>query len=268
MMPDTERKELLSQYELLSTEYISLLNDKGVLLNWGKPQLEALYSTKIGIYQVQRLQLQLRIKALKRKIELVYGAINRNEDFNITEIELQVATELAEAELKIMNEINGIEKAKALLTNLDTPERSAALRKLFKQLAKQLHPDVNPALTAQQQEIWYKIKDAYECGDLERLKALEVVYEKEIKQLKNELSAISEEQLTLRIATLKEGIKLLDHELSELKKQFPFTISEQLKDDEWVATQVAEIKEQHKKLEEYETELQHEYAEIINLYGN
>ena len=44
-MPVT-KEELLEQYDLLKTEYIKLLNDKDVLLNWGKPQLEALYATK------------------------------------------------------------------------------------------------------------------------------------------------------------------------------------------------------------------------------
>lgn len=59
------------QTDLLKEEYIKLLNDKDVLLHWGKPQLEALYSTRIGIFQVERLQIQLRIRALKRKIEMV-----------------------------------------------------------------------------------------------------------------------------------------------------------------------------------------------------
>lgn len=259
---------MLQQYELLSGEYIRLLNDKDILLTWGKPQLEALYATKIGTWQVQRLRMQLNIKALKRKIELVYSAINRNEAFNWTNIELQVAAELANAELKIMQQVSGIEKAKSMLTHLNTPERSAALRKVFRQLAKQLHPDVNPDLSAEQREIWHKIKDAYALGDLERLKALEVVYEKEIRKLQDENAVLSEEQLTLRMETLKEGIKILDDEIVQLKKQFPFNISEQLKNDDWVALQVKEITEDLKKMELYETELQQQYAAIIGLYGN
>ena len=55
---------LIEQYELLKGEYIRLMNDKDVLLNWGKPQLEALYTSQVGQYQLQKLQLQLTIKAL------------------------------------------------------------------------------------------------------------------------------------------------------------------------------------------------------------
>src|SRR4026209_1150319 len=89
--------QLLSQFDLLRTEYIKLLNDKDVLLQWGKPQLEALYNTRIGYLQIEKLQLQLRIKALKRKIELVRSAIAQEKTIDINEIELQVASELAEA---------------------------------------------------------------------------------------------------------------------------------------------------------------------------
>src|SRR5687768_4671090 len=149
------KEQLQEQYDLLRTEYIKLLNDKDVLLQWGKPQLEALYNTRIGYLQIEKLQLQLRIKALKRKIELVRAAINQNKTIDITEIELQVAAELAEAEFRIMNEAAKLENSKNLLSHLESPERCAELRKLYRQLAKQLHPDVNDNLTSEQKNLWH-----------------------------------------------------------------------------------------------------------------
>lgn len=56
-----------------------------------------MYTTRIGYLQIDRLQLQLHIKALKRKIEMVQSAVNRNIPIDVTAIELQVAAELAEA---------------------------------------------------------------------------------------------------------------------------------------------------------------------------
>lgn len=261
-MPLT-KEELLTEYDLLKTEYIKLLNDKDVLLNWGKPQLEALYATKIGVHQIEKLKQQLQIKALKRKIEMVQSAINKGEDFNVNEIELEVAAELANAELKIMGEITKLEKAKQVLTNFHSPERSAELRKIFKQLAKQLHPDANPTLTAEQMDIWHLVKDAYETGDVEKLKALQVVYEKEINQLKDGLAVLTEEELSLRNTALAEGIRLLNEELKNIKEQFPFTIEQQIKDEEWVAEQIDILKNDLAKLQEYEKELQQHYLELI-----
>lgn len=166
------KEELLSQFDILRTEYIKLINDKDVLLNWGKPQLEALYNTRIGVYQLQLLQLQLRVQSLKRKVELVRSAIARNAPLDVDAIELLVATELANAELKIMQETLNIENSKNLLQHLESPNRSAELRKIFKQLAKQLHPDVNENLSSDQQHIWHLVKDAYEHGEVEKLKAI------------------------------------------------------------------------------------------------
>lgn len=261
-MPAT-KEELLQQYDLLKTEYIKLLNDKDVLLNWGKPQLEALYTTKIGVHQLEKLRQQLHIKALKRKIELVQSAINKGEDFNVNEIELQVAAELANAELRIMGEVAKLENAKHILTNLNTPERSAELRKIFKQLAKQLHPDANPKLTAQQMDIWHLVKQAYESGDVEKLKALQVVYEKEINQLKDGLAALTEDELSLRNTVLTEGIRLLNEELKNIRAQFPFTIEQQIKDEEWVNEQVSILQAELEQLKQYEKELQQHYLELI-----
>jgi hypothetical protein len=45
------------------------------LLEWGKPQLEALYATRIGVHQLEQLQLELGIIALKRKIRMVRSII-------------------------------------------------------------------------------------------------------------------------------------------------------------------------------------------------
>lgn len=264
-MPAHTREELEQQTDLLKEEYIKLLNDKDVLLNWGKPQLEALYATRIGIYLVEQLQMQLHIKALKRKIEMVQSAINREMDVDINAIELQVAQELIEAEFKIMQETGKIELAKDLLSHLDTPERSAELRKLYKQMAKRLHPDVNPELTDEQIQLWHLIKEAYENGDLEKIKALQVVYEKELNAAALNTQQQTDEALSLQLATLKEGIRVLQEQLLQIRSEFPFTIEKQIKDDEWVALETTKMKEEIKQLMLYEEELTLQYQNMISV---
>jgi hypothetical protein len=258
------REQLYEQYELLSTEYIKLLNDKDVLLKWAKPQLEALYTTRIGYLQIEKLQLQLRIKALKRKIELIHASINQNKSVDINEIELKVAAELAEAELKIMSEVVKLENSKNLLSNLESPERSAELRKFYKQLAQQLHPDVNNALTEEQKGLWLMVKEAYEIGDLEKLKAIQVVYEKELTVVKNTISELTEEQITLKNEVLKGGVKVLNEQIKQIKAEFPFTIEMQIKDEEWVSNQGAALKKELNKLVQYEDELTLQYRQLIS----
>ena len=182
------KNELVSTHELLKTAYIKSLNDKDVLEKWARPQLSALYNTLIGCLQIEILQLQLHIKALKRKIELLYAAINQQKMIDVNEIELQVAVELAEAEFHIMNEVANLENSKYLLNHLGSAERSAELRKLFKQLAKQLHPDVNDEFTEEQINLWHLVKSAYESRDLEELKAIQIVYEDQLNEIGNKIN--------------------------------------------------------------------------------
>lgn len=261
------REELLSRFDILRTEYIKLLNDKDVLLNWGKPQLEALYSTRIGIFQVEALQLQLQVKALKRKIEIVRSIITRNLPLDVNAIEIQVAAELSEAEKKIMQQVSDIERGRDLLANLAPPQRNAELRKVFRELAKQLHPDVNPGSSEERLKIWQLAKDAYHRGDLDELEALQIVYEKELKDSDAFIQKLSDSDLELRNETLSEGIRILNMEIEKIKNEFPFTIEAKIKDEQWVQSETEKIMEEITRLRTYEGELILEYESLINGYG-
>jgi hypothetical protein len=184
---------------------------------------------------------------------------------DINEIELQVAAELAEAEFRIMNEVAKLEISKNLLSHLESPERSAGLRKLYKQLAKQLHPDVNDHLTEEQVNLWHLVKDAYETGDLGKLKAIQVVYEKELTTAGNKIAELTEEEIILKIEVLKEGIKVLYEQVRQIKNVFPFNMEAQLKDDEWISAKTEELKKELDELQKYESELTKQYHQIISV---
>ncbi len=265
MAEEILNKELLPQLNLLKEAYIKLLNDIDVLINWGKPQLEALYSTKIGVWLVSRLQAQLRIKALQLKIEKLNSCLNQEQKVDLTQIELEVAAMLADAEARIILDTTKIESAKQLLSHLHSPERSGSLRKTYRELAKQLHPDVNHELTPQQIQLWQVVKEAYENGDLEKLKAMQIVYEKELLQTSKAETVLTDEQITLRIALLKEGIKVLQEQIIEIKQLFPFTIEANIKDDDWVNSETTKLKEELDKLKVYEEELTLQYQNMISL---
>ncbi len=151
-----------------------------------------------------------------------------------------------------------------MLTHLESPERSAGLRTLYKQLAKQLHPDANPGLTDEQKEIWHLVQQAYEKGDFEKLKALQIVYEKEITQLKEQELELDEEHLSLRNNALQQGIRLLNEEIKVIRNEFPFTIESQIKDEVWVEEQATLIKKEIYAMDVYEKELLQYYTDLIN----
>jgi hypothetical protein len=179
---------------------------------------------------------------------------------------LKIAAELSSAEEQILQQTANIENAKFILTHLASPERSAALRKIFKHMAKQIHPDVNPDMTADQLNIWYKIKDAYQTGDLERLKALQIVFEEQLKNSKQSIEKLSDEELIIRNEALKQGIILLEEEITLLKNKFPFSFQGKINDDVWVDAQQKDLKEEIEQLQAYQTTLQNDFNQLTNGY--
>jgi hypothetical protein len=111
------------------------------------------------------------------------------------------------------------------------------------------------------------VKEAYEAGDVEKLKALQVVYEKELLQSEKKIEDLSEYDIELKNETLKQGIKILHEEIEVIKNNFPFNIENNIKDDDWVKQQVEKIESEITQLHRYEGELILEYEALINNYG-
>lgn len=162
-----------------------------------------------------------------------------------------------------MQKTGKLENAKNLLSNLASPQRSSELRTLYRQFAKQLHPDVNPQVTEEQQQIWHLIQAAYQSGDLEKLKAMELIYEKQLKAAGAAVQEFSEEELQLKIEILKQGCMVLNEQMQQIKSEFPFTIEAEIKDEEWVAAEQEKLKHEIASLKQYETELTLEYQQLI-----
>ena len=124
---------------------------------------------------------------------------------------------------------------------------------------------MNDNLTMEQKNLWYLVKDAYETCDLEKLKAIQVVYEKELTAAGNKIAELTNEEIALRIEVLKEGIKVMNAQLLHIRAEFPFSIETQIKDEEWVSGQTNELKKELDKLQQYESELTLQYRQIISV---
>lgn len=253
----SEKESFKEKYLLLKGEYVKLQTDKDCLLEWGKPQLEALYAVKIGNRQLDLLKLRLEVKRLKRLTEMAFACINRNEPVNWDLIEQTVDIGLEKDYTEILNEALRLEKANYLLSNLASPERSAELRKLYRQLARELHPDVNPDLTENQINLWHAVRRAYEHGDLESLRALSII----AQDVESHADKLSADDIKLQIELLKAGIEKLIAEIEQIRSEFPFSIEKDLRNEEWVIKQ----NEQTEMLIKQASEDKTKYEERLDL---
>ena len=112
------------------------------------------------------------------------------------------------------------------------------MKKIYRQLAKSFHPDVNPDEWDERKNFWLRIKEAYQNGDLQEMKTLALLAN-DFQNQDPEISTM--DKLKGDCADLKKRVKGLIDQIAHVKSQFPFDIEEQLQDEEWVNKQKEEI---------------------------
>jgi uncharacterized circularly permuted ATP-grasp superfamily protein len=142
------------------------------------------------------------------------------------------------------------------------------LRKIYRNIAKSLHPDINPDLSEEQQNLWHLFHSAYKNGDLEQLKALEIVYSEQIKSAESPEKELSEDEILLQTAMLKQGILELENQKKELENDFPFDIADQIRDDDWVIEKQESLTQEIEALKTYLQEKEADYQIIKETYGS
>ena len=86
--------------------------------------------------------------------------------------------------------------------------------------------------------LWHRVQLAYQGGDLDELRSLIIILESKDKTAK---LPSSRKTLERRKKGLTEQIQKIIGKLSDMKKEFPFTIAKNLSDKKWVESKLEEI---------------------------
>ncbi len=123
-------------------------------------------------------------------------------------------------------------------------------KKIYRRLAKLLHPDINPQtdLSAKLTELWGRIQDAYHANDVKSLAELEVLAKKALEELG--LGSIQVE-----IPGLKEKIAELKDEIRGITNTEPYTHGALLADEQAVEEKKAELNKELESYQRYAEEL-------------
>jgi len=215
--------------ELLRDEVARLLAEAHDLVAVVKPNLVALYQTKVGAWELKRLHLQCDVARLKRKITLIQASINRGERVHELEVEGQLDLEFLDWRTRVAEAVAALDEATYRIDHLMSQETAQELRDLYRALVKRLHPDLRPELTETERNLWHRVQEAYERGDVEELRALAMIQPGVAGRSANTL-----EELTRERAALQGHVTRLLREIAAIESQPPFTLRKQLRDSDWI----------------------------------
>lgn len=253
--PDIRR--LMAENKLLREELAHLLAECEHMVHTVRPNLMALYQTKIGVWELKLLTQQANAARLKRKVELIQAQLNQGILPNIFDIDKQLEHEFMLWQTKIKEAADKIKKADILLNNHMSPKEDREFKKLYYSLVKKCHPDVVAMVTEENNLLWQRVQRAYENNDLDELRTIALLAEK-IKEVKNDLSSIA--ILKKEQQSLKSHIERLTKQISKLEKSPPFYMSKDLDNEKWINKRRQNIEKQIKSLQKrivsYEKHLQ------------
>ena len=228
--------ELQNKIISLKLSLAKVIEEREYIIWTIKPAIEADFQIKIGVFQLELLQLEVESRRLKSMIHRIQADINRNKKPNIEFIEKELQKEFQKWYKQIEVEAEKIKYAKERFNSQMTQAESSEFKKLFRELVKKLHPDINPNLGEKEKDLWLQVIQTYNRGDLDEMRALSVILE-DTHQV--EISNINE--LKKQLESFKSHLKKVQEEISTIKSDHPFDLEENLSDEKWVEGKQTEI---------------------------
>jgi hypothetical protein len=210
------------------------------------PNLKALYMMRLGSAEIELLQLRIETTRLKRTIELIQAHIYREKKPDLKNIEAQLEEELSEWMEKVNAQAEALRKARDRVTGTMSEAQTAAFKSLYRSLVKKLHPDLNPGQTDNEKSLWLKLQSAYERGDLEEMRLVEVLLGDCIQGEHLSQRSGIEEWEHMKNA-LEEKLRHIREKITEARLDFPYPLKDKLKDDSWVEEQNGNRRQQIQK---------------------
>jgi hypothetical protein len=249
IMQDPRYIKEREKYNLLRASLSKVITERDHLIITVKKNLEALYIVKIGKNEYKLFELQCLDARLRRKIELMQAMKNKAEDIDLQEIEKKLDEEYAAWQRDIGKLIKKWKNSKERLDNLMSDKESAAFQKLYRDLVKRLHPDININQSEYEKSLWNRLMAAYLSGDFEEMQTIEILLENEKKRDESNFQSI--EMIKTAIKKIKEKIKSVIAEIKKANQVFPLNIKDQIKDEDWVKQKNKKIHDEAVKIEQH-----------------
>lgn len=201
---------------------------------------------------------QAKVECAKKvkTIEFCQKAINRGSEPDTTELQEFVARETKELEEHFGQMTEEYERSKN--TGKVTEAELMEIRKTYRKLAKQLHPDIHPEVAESRKlkDLWNQVSAAYACNELKALKELDVLV----------TAAVAEAgglEANIEIPEIDEKIAALEKEIEEIMTTDPWQYKFLLDDPAAVEEKKQAYLEELKTYQEHSKQLDRMLEDIL-----
>lgn len=221
------------------------------------------YTLVFGGLEYQLYKASCDYLRLRRKKDLIQAKKNRKETIQLEAIEARLDEEFLEYKKKLDEKMEEVNQAlKASSKEFLSEEETKALKKLYKQLVKRLHPDLNPSATEAEIELYYRATEAYKRGDLKALRLIDAVVEGSVAKDDEPSSGVDLEKEAERLQGLIDEVR---GDIERIQSTPPYTWRIYLEDERKKAEKLRQLKEE---LASFKTAIKTQEEHIHDLMGD
>lgn len=242
-----EKKEITHVKNSSYARYEELLmrrdNVQKEAFQWDKEYIRVFGDKILKIFE-------LKLTCIRKKKAISYCQAVANHGGVVDQYELQkyLEKEMAayQAELEAMIRDNEAAKNSQEIPEIEVLE----IKKIYRRLAKKLHPDINPNTSKVDEliDLWGRISVAYKCNSLKDMKELEVLAMAALKSLGKSGNIVD-------IPDIDEKIKELEAEIDKIRSTDPYMYRFILEDVEAINAKNSSLIEEYTSYEDYDRQL-------------
>ena len=216
-----EYAKIIEEIEELKLEISELVVIKDNLIYHVCKNIWNEYIEKIGKLEYESFSAQYRALKEKRKFEIIMKKLNIFEYINMKEIDKQIEAEYENYKKDLLDMESNIKKADEYSANVElSVDKSQELQKIYKKFVQKIYVEINPNVTDSEKELFNEAQNAYEKGDYNQLKLLELKLDDLPKHMEEYIGELRE--LKSKKNQYKWLKKSLEDKIKKIKKTFPY----------------------------------------------
>lgn len=223
-----------------------------------KVELLAKYDSFFRDSEITIQKKSLELSEIQRRVELLMIKVHRGE--KITPEIVASINYMVDKEYERLHErMNDVSLSKKQL-NKHRETNDSEIPKLYRLLAKKLHPDYND-VNPFTKRMWENTQYAYKHKDVRTLQSLYEILIGNNHEINNDNDSL--EMLEAQKNKLEATVVYEQKKLAKLLSQEPFTLEQQLQDEIWISFQRLELQKNIDQLEYDIRQTQQRYKNIV-----